>query len=314
MSGHGRGGEVQRAGQPRPRRWREMLEEYPAIRQVFHALCVLDDGEDATELLGFAARQEWMADLGRRVQGVARANDTFALEPENEDLANTLWQLYAASRVRDLLLLAHQPRPADDAVCELDQALGRKQPGFRPVPVDQITQFFAALGCRPVSKASFDPILHEIITCKAAAEPGAPITITGQAWPALMLGELVFTRAGVRVRAGSAHAVPGVADRSTLHWEYWRRHRITVDGSFWWGHNSQWRTAIRRDYITSRGHVYDFDGLYGFSDRRLSPVGDSARPPLTTDQASFIKNRCQLRSDSEPGFDYMSHGIDERRH
>ena len=130
-----------------------------------------------------------------------------------------------------------------------------------------------------------------------------------------MIGELVFTRAGVHVRAGSAHAVPGIADRSTLHWEYWRRHRATSDGSFWWGHNSQWATGFRRDYITSRGHVYDFDALSSYSRRRrLSQAGDSTQQPLTTDQASFNKNRCQLRTGAEPGFHYLDHGIDERRH
>src|SRR5260370_2696309 len=108
------------------------------------------------------------------------------------------------------------------------------------------------------TEAGFDPILHEIITCQAAADAGARIQVTGHAWPALMIGELVFTRAGVHVRAGSAHAVPGIADRSTLHWEYWRRHRTTSDGSFWWGHNSQWRTELRRDYITDRGHWRSF--------------------------------------------------------
>jgi hypothetical protein len=313
MSEHGRGGEARRAGQPRPRRWREMLGEFPAIRQVFHALCVMSEGEDVTELLGFAARQEWMADLARRAESVARLDDTWPVEPENDDLLETLWKLYAASRVRDALLLAHQPGPADGCVRELDLALGRKQPGFRPVPVDQITQFFAAIGCQPVTAASFDPILHEIITCHAAAEPDAPIQVTGHAWPALMIGELVFTRAGTHVRAGSEHAVPGVADRSTLHWEYWRRHRTASDGSFWWGHNSQWRTELRRDYITDRGHVYDFDALSSFSHRRrLSLAGDGAQQPLTADQASFIKNRCQLRTNDEPEFDYLNTGIDER--
>jgi hypothetical protein len=180
------------------------------------------------------------------------------------------------------LLLAHQPVPGDNLVRELDQALGRQQPVFRPVPVGQVTDFFAAIGCRPITEAGFDPILHEILTCKAADHPGAPIEITRQEWPALMIGELVFTRAGVHVRAGSAHAVPGVADRSTLHWEYWRRHRVTSDGSFWWGHNSQWKTAPRRDYVTSRGHVYDFDALFsGFLRRMRGPLADeAARDPL----------------------------------
>lgn len=34
--------------------------------------------------------------------------------------------------------------------------------------------------------------------------------------------------------------------------------------------------------------------------------------PLTADQVSFIKNRCQLRTNDEPSFDYTHYGIDER--
>lgn len=111
------------------------LSEFGAIRQVFHALCVMGDGEDATELLSSAARREWMTDLARRAGSVARLDDTTPLEPGNEDLLNTLWELYAASRVRDALLLAHQPGPAGDSVRELDEALGRKQPAATTSPV-----------------------------------------------------------------------------------------------------------------------------------------------------------------------------------
>src|ERR1700722_1354342 len=49
---------------PGPGRWREMLTDFPGMRQVFHALCDMSEGEDATELLGFAARQQWMASPG----------------------------------------------------------------------------------------------------------------------------------------------------------------------------------------------------------------------------------------------------------
>jgi hypothetical protein len=134
MSEHGRG---QEAPQPGKSRWRQMLGEWPAMRQVFHALCVMSNDEDPTDLLEFAARQQWMADLARRFETVvARFDGTTAIEREDGGLLDTLWQLYAATRVRDALLLAHQPDPADDSVCEFDQALGRKQPAFRPVPVD----------------------------------------------------------------------------------------------------------------------------------------------------------------------------------
>src|SRR5215469_747614 len=96
---HGSGGEARQSGQPLPPPWREMLEEVPSIRQVFHALRRLGEGEDATGLLGFAARQEWMADLARTAQTVARLDDTVLCEPGHEDLQETLWELYAASRV-----------------------------------------------------------------------------------------------------------------------------------------------------------------------------------------------------------------------
>lgn len=293
--------------------WRKRLESYPSMRQVFHALCDLGEDEDATELLDFAARQEWMADLARRAANEARLDNTMPVEPETDDLRTTLWHLYAASRVRDVLLYAHQPTPADDSVRELDKALYREPPRFRPVVVDQIQDFFQAIGCQPVTEASFDPILHEIVTCEADEDPNAPIQVTGQLWSALVIGELVFSRAGVHVRAGAAHAVPGIADRSTLQWEYWRRHRDTYDDSFWWGHNSQWKTALRRDYITGQGHVYDYDAFSSFSRgiRMLTP-DDNADQPLTPDQENFIKNRCQLRTVVDPDFTCLNHGIDER--
>lgn len=118
--------------------WREALESYPSMRQVFHALCELGEDEDASELLDFAARQEWMADLARRAANEARLDNTMPVEPETDDLRTTLWYLYAASRVRDVLLYAHQPTPANDSVRELDKALYREPPRFRPVAVDQI--------------------------------------------------------------------------------------------------------------------------------------------------------------------------------
>lgn len=67
---------------------------------------------------------------------------------------------------------------------------------------------------------------------------------------------------------------------------------------------------------TGRGHVYNYDAFSSSSRlRRPHSGGDSAQQVgLTDDQASFIKNRCQLRTDDEPGFDYLDYGIDERRH
>jgi hypothetical protein len=113
MSEHGRCQESPRPGESRLPRWRQMLGDLPAIRQVFHALCVMSDDEETTDLLEFAARQQWMADLGRRFETiVTRFDSTTAIEREDDGLLETLWQLYAATRVRDALLLPiSPPRP-----------------------------------------------------------------------------------------------------------------------------------------------------------------------------------------------------------
>src|SRR5262249_20414243 len=161
---------------------------------------------------------------------------------------------------------------------------------FRPVPVDQMTQFFAAIGCRPVTDASFDPILHEIITCEAADDPDAPIQVIGQTWPALMIGELVFTRAGAKVRARSAHAAPAVADPPTAHREDWRSQGTPGAGPFCGGPTPHGKTEPRRDSTPSRGHVYDFDALFSsFLSHKRTVLDDGPmQEPLTADQAAFI--------------------------
>jgi hypothetical protein len=207
--------------------WREQVTRF-GMRGVFNALRGCEPASAAQDVLDHASNQPWLAELGRDCQEVAELSRTRPVEPPDEVLLAILWQLYAASRVRDVLLLGHQPAPLDeDARQEFDAALGRKEPLFGPVPVARTVDFFVLIGCRPVSAAEFDPMLHEIVSCEPAADTGAPIQITGQVWPGLLIGELVFTRAGVRVSAGSACALPGVADRSRLHWEYWRRHRDT---------------------------------------------------------------------------------------
>ncbi|MFJ4189019.1 hypothetical protein [Kitasatospora sp. NPDC089509] len=140
-----------------------------------------------------------------------------------------LEELYALSRVSDYLLLDPQIPP--------------------------YLSLFAALGMTAFDDRSFDPFLHEIVEVEQAEDPHSPIEILDHHWPGLMLGELLFSRAGVRVRAGVAHAERGVADRWPLYWTHRRAHRPTRDLSQGWGNNSQWRTDFRLDYRTPDGDL-----------------------------------------------------------
>src|SRR5215813_4842365 len=78
-------------------RWRQMLGEWPAMRQVFHALCLMSDREDPTDLLEFAAQQQWMADLARRFEiVVSRFDATTAIERET----TASWRRYGSCTLR----------------------------------------------------------------------------------------------------------------------------------------------------------------------------------------------------------------------
>jgi hypothetical protein len=109
-------------------------------------------------------------------------------------------------------------------------------------------------------------------------------------WPGLLFGELLFSRSGVRVRAGARYAVAGVADRSTLYDVFLRRHRETIDGSVGWGHNSQWKTDFRRDYVTLDAYHLNVDGNLDAADVTEGSGGLSA-----VEIRDLLRHRCLVR-------------------
>ncbi|MGW2253168.1 hypothetical protein ACWCXH_23640 [Kitasatospora sp. NPDC001660] len=152
------------------------------------------------------------------------------------------WELYALSRVSDYLLLDGPDHPES---------------------WQEYLDFFTALGMTPVEDdGAFDPFHHEIAEVDQAEDRDAPIEVLALRRPGLMLGELLFSRAGARIRAGAAHAERGVADAWPIYWTFRRRHRPTVDLSQGWGSNSQWRTELRLDYRTPDGdHLNASEGV-----------------------------------------------------
>lgn len=122
--------------------------------------------------------------------------------------------------------------------------------------------FCTDLALTLVDEPDFDPFLHEIVSVEQADDPGSPVEIVESLWPAVMNGELLFSRAGVRVRGGAQHVVAGVADRAPLDDVFLRRHRATVDESLGWGHNSQWKTDFRRNYRTATADHLNVDGEF----------------------------------------------------
>ena len=114
--------------------------------------------------------------------------------------------------------------------------------------------------------------------------------------PGLMLGDLLFSRSGVRIVAGSRHALKSVAEQSPLYFAYRRLHRRTVDLSQGWGSNSQWRTLVRRNYVAGDRLIYNIDGTTS-----LDATGPTHRDEagLTAAQRlELCRHRCFVVTDN----------------
>src|SRR5262249_25979293 len=138
-------------------------------------------------------------------------------EVKNEDL----WQWYALSRVNDCLLMSFQTRP------DFYQAPSREnkywlnttnneahkrlinQPDNR-IEREEYLRFFTSLGFTLFAEAPYNPFYHEIVEVEETPGLSEPIVVDHVYWPGLMFGEMLFSRAGVRV-----HSSPGELDKET---------------------------------------------------------------------------------------------------
>ena len=97
----------------------------------------------------------------------------------------------------------------------------------------------------------------------------------------------------------------GVAENSPLYFTYWRFRRETRDLSHGWGHNSQWRTRFRRDYVSERCYHYNVDGTHALGDSSEKPPtaagkqtsrAESNLDDLTTEERiELLVDRCFVR-------------------
>ncbi|MDQ3501052.1 MAG: hypothetical protein M3488_08820 [Actinomycetota bacterium] len=176
------------------------------------------------------------------------------------DSPHVLWGLYALGRVLDVLASPMQPVNDDPALLSwMRIPRGPWWYGRLPTP-EALTGFLDAIGASRIAEPAFHPFFHEIVDVEPAADPAEPPVLVREEWPGALVGSMLLLRSGVTVRAGAQHLVPGVASRSCLYWAWWRRNRMASDLSHGWGHNSQWRTEFRRDYVLADELLYNIDG------------------------------------------------------
>ena len=200
----------------------------------------------------------------------------------NRDMLMDLYELYAWSRINDLLILPFQhPGPTTD------QWVG---PAITP---EERTDYLLSLNLRQIHRSEFHPFFHEIVEVEPARSESDEIQLIDEVWPGFMLGQLMLCRAGVRVVGGTAYIQKEIAENTTLYWAYRRRNRPVTDLSDGWGSNSQWRTAFRRDYEDNKAYYYNVDGKVAVHRPRSQGPPILVREELTPEERiELLVHRC----------------------
>ncbi|MBI3230568.1 MAG: sel1 repeat family protein, partial [Burkholderiales bacterium] len=190
----------------------EILHEHGELRDLYHEL----QDYEGTEPWQDVVLAKWDSFLPARRYFLDLRNRPCKDQPWPELYNGESTNLYALSRVSDLLLLRFQTG-AFDSYAGLNLAL------------ENYCAFFEHLGFSIHTPSQFHPFYCEIVAVEESNS--GSIDIVEQVWPAVMLGNLMFVRAGVKVTAPAHLLSAGLADRSCLYWTHWRRNRPTTDQS-----------------------------------------------------------------------------------
>ena len=220
--------------------------------------------------------------------------------------------LYAFSRISDLLLLSQQrvwdynhpslPRWTPERIAQYKAWLrGVGIPEWTPsISLEERNAWLRDLGLTEMQQSSFHPFYHEIVEVEQAPDPEEPIQVLEILWPGFLLGQMLFCRAGVRIRAGEQVVQKDLAEHSHLYWAFVRNNRPAVDASHGWGSNSQWATCFRRDYVDDTAYYYNVDGVIDILDERTGEPGEPNRsgdPHLTLPmRIELLTHRCFIRT------------------
>lgn len=158
-----------------------------------------------------------------------------------------IWELYALSRILDILTLGFQPdNLSEDSKWEnID------------LTVQQYIEFSNLIGLETSTPQLFNPFNCEIIEAQKGKNN---FNITQSTFPAVKLKNLMIKRAGVIVTLNPELYDLNLANHSAIYWAFKRNNRKYFDMSQGWGSNSQWRTELRLDIETHDSFIYNLLG------------------------------------------------------
>lgn len=279
-------------------------EERPWFRLLYKELADYDGQSVSQDVLA-----PWLPKARRALDGLQPYRRMNTPRNQYDIIIDDLWQWYALSRVNDYLLVNFQaapdfyaapPRQADqwrEWMVNVGHEHLVKWEGST-VTAAEYLGFFEPLGFRSFTHLPYSPFRYEIVEVSEAPEEDG-VTVDHVFWPGLMFGDMMFSRAGVRVR-GPGHLIhKAVAENSRLYFTHWRLRRETEDESHGWGHNSQWRTAFHRDYESDGHFHYNVDASHPLGDRYRASFSEGEwddEDDLRMDErVELLTNRCFVR-------------------
>ncbi|WP_130348828.1 hypothetical protein [Herbihabitans rhizosphaerae] len=167
------------------------------------------------------------------------------------------------------------------------------------------TEFHTAIGLTPFDQAGAFSSFHHEIAAVVPDPDATQVTVEDVLWPGFWFGDLLFARAGVRVRAPEELIDPTVACTSTLYFTYRRQPRRTNHPAHDWGSNSRWTIAFDRFYSDDEGLHFNWDGEIDLGDD--PPVNPPDKPPHPDGpldrRRELLAHRCFVRAPMPPGED-----------
>lgn len=271
--------------------------EWGYFRRLYEALLDHDDGVDGrgTYLSGQrSTAADHLAELEVLRTRECLPADGYTGEDEQ------LWRimkLYGLSRVSDYLI---------ERFCSLAEfgVTGGSAVTTGSVCGDGVVvhaEFLSGVGLTAFEHAeAFSPFHHEVFA--VVQDPSATSVIVEEVlWPGFWFGDLLFSRAGVRVRAPRHLIDATVATTSTLYFTFRRHQRPAGDLSHGWGSNSQWRTRFDRFYCDQEGLHFNWDGTVDIGEDPPAPRAGWSGPDEPLDQRrELLLHGCFVRGPLPP--------------
>lgn len=167
-----------------------------------------------------------------------------------------IWELYALSRVLDILTLGFQPD---------NNADGTDWEGLNMSCLEYI-KFCKLIGLQVSTPTLFHDFDCEIIE---ATSGKTNFHINKCFFPAIKLKNLVIKRAGLKVFLNNRIFDLNLVNNSKIYWTSRRKNRKYHDLSLGWGSNSQWRTDFRLDIETEDHFIYNYEGRVNLNTSKI---------------------------------------------